>query len=94
LAAGQAVLDLRHLDARASNRTFDVAVGVGQVRIVARRSLPLTVDAHVHVGAVTATDGPVASGVGVDRILRLGGAGTPFAVDVQLADGNVRIEQR
>jgi phage shock protein PspC (stress-responsive transcriptional regulator) len=90
LAVGNAVLDLRNLPQQTTDRTIDVEVAVGQVRVLVPGGLPVTVDAHVQYGAIIGS-GPTASGIGVDRTVTLDGTGSPVTVDVHLTDGTVNV---
>jgi hypothetical protein len=94
LAVGQAVLDLSNLSPREAGKTVDVTLGVGQVQVLVPKTMPVIVNAHVHIGAVTANQGRVlASGVGVDRTVTSTGVGSPVKVDVHVTDGNVDVRQ-
>lgn len=96
LAFGKATLDLRALHAQDVARVVRIDQAAGQLRIVAPRSMDLTVLAHVHIGVVTldgepANDGD--AGFSVSRTVEplSGATGQPITIDVHLADGNVDI---
>ena len=102
LAFGQGVLDLRQLPAQDRPRTVRIDVGAGQVRILAPKTMNLTVDANVHIGSVQidhrifptheyGTDG----GFNYNRTIDppAGASGQPIRVDVHLSDGNIDVER-
>jgi phage shock protein PspC (stress-responsive transcriptional regulator) len=105
LAFGQGVLDLRSLAPQAGPRTVHVTMAAGQFRVIAPRSMPVTVDAHIRFGALTfeplgAAVGyfgdrgnVVASGFQVNRTIEPAGTahGEPLRVVVDLADGQVDV---
>ncbi len=100
LMFGRGTLDLTALPQQDSGQVIHVTLGAGQVKIIAPRTMNLTVLANVHLGQVE-TDGVEVdftrdSGVGVNRVIpppttTIGG---PVTVDVHLADGNVSLEHR
>jgi phage shock protein PspC (stress-responsive transcriptional regulator) len=96
LAFGQGVLDLRSMPAQSTPRRIDVTLGAGQVKILAPKSLNLTVEANIHFGQLS-VDGnhPEHSGVGLSRIVDppAGATGAPITVDVHIADGEVRVNR-
>jgi phage shock protein PspC (stress-responsive transcriptional regulator) len=100
LAFGQGVLDLRSMATQTGPRTINVTMGAGQVKIIAPRTLNLTVLANVHIGQVDVDDrGPHGhghGGVGITRIISPpnGAVGAPITVDVHLADGNLTVDHR
>jgi hypothetical protein len=98
LAFGQGVLDLRSLPTQTSARTIDITAGAGQIKIIAPKSLNLTVLANVHFGVIE-VDGAVIddqNGVGLSRTLLPppDATGVPITVDVHLADGNILLDRR
>ncbi|MFN2561140.1 MAG: PspC domain-containing protein [Jatrophihabitans sp.] len=96
LAFGQGVLDLRNLPGQSIPSRIDITVGAGQVKILAPKTLNLTVDANIHLGQLNVDDKqPADGGVGLSRIVDppKGATGAPITVDVHLADGNVRVER-
>jgi len=104
LAFGQGVLNLRELRPLAAPRTIHVTMAGGQVRVIAPRSMPVTVAAHIRFGVLTTASATapwnrsiVASGVGVDRTVEppaAASAGAPIRVVVDLADGQVDVVRR
>ena len=103
LAFGQGVLDLRQLPAQDRPRTIRVDVAAGQVRILAPKTMNLTVDANVHIGSVEVDgqrfgdgyDSRTRGGFNYNRTIDppAGASGQPITVDVHLADGNIDIER-
>jgi phage shock protein PspC (stress-responsive transcriptional regulator) len=102
LAFGQGVLDLRQLPALDRPRTVRIDLGAGQIRILAPKTMNLTVDANVHIGSVQVdhrsypvrefdTDG----GFNYNRTIDppSGATGQPITVDVHVADGNIDVER-
>jgi phage shock protein PspC (stress-responsive transcriptional regulator) len=103
LAFGQGVLDLRSLAVQDRPREVRIDVAAGQVRILAPKTMNLTVYANVHIGSVevdqrqfpkhtfTGTDG----GFNYNRTIEppATATGEPITVDVHLADGNVDVER-
>lgn len=101
LAFGQGILDLRAMPAQPAARHIDITVGAGQLKIIAARSLNLTVFANIHFGQLnvdgsSGNDGNGAGGVGLTRTVSppAGATGTPLTIDVHLADGNVTVDHR
>ena len=98
LAFGQGTLDLTALPQQTSARVIRVTMAAGQVKILAPRTMNLTVLANVHIGQIE-TDGVEVSftrnnGVGLSRVIPApaSSTGAPITVDVHLADGNVSLE--
>ncbi|MGI8760960.1 MAG: PspC domain-containing protein [Jatrophihabitantaceae bacterium] len=101
LAFGRTVLDLSHLGPLAAARTVHVTAGAGVVRIIAPRTLNLTVVATVHLGNVTvdgsdydAEAGRSSGGVDLSRVISppAGATGAPLSVDVHLSDGTIAVD--
>jgi phage shock protein PspC (stress-responsive transcriptional regulator) len=96
LAFGQGVLDLRKVAPASVPSRIDITVGAGQVKILAPKTLNLTVEANIHFGQLS-VDGefPEHGGAGLSRIVDppKGATGAPITVDVHLADGSVRVER-
>jgi phage shock protein PspC (stress-responsive transcriptional regulator) len=97
LAFGQGILDLRQLSPQPTPRTINVTMGAGQLKIIAPKTLNLTVLANIHLGQLDVdkdqgSDGQ-AHGVGVGRTVDppAGASGAPITVDVHLADGNITV---
>jgi hypothetical protein len=71
-------------------------VGAGQVRIIAPKTLNLTVLANVHFGVINVdgTDLDEHGGAGLSRTIAppARAKGEPITVDVHLADGRVKVE--
>jgi phage shock protein PspC (stress-responsive transcriptional regulator) len=99
LAFGQGILDLRSLPTPTAPRRIDVTVGAGQVKIIAPKSLNLTVLANIHLGQLD-VDGDNRrnghGGVGISRTVDppVGATGAPITIDVHLADGNITVDHR
>jgi len=97
LGIGQGTLDLRSLQPQDGPRTIDVTLAAGQIRIVAPRSMKLTVESHVHIGNVEVEHHGIDhahGGVGLSRTVRFDdgtSSGQPVTVDVHIATGNVDI---
>jgi hypothetical protein len=99
LAFGTGTLDLRDLRAQDTPRTVHVTMAAGQVRVLAPRSMNLTVSANVHIGNVAVDVQALRGGDGgfqYNRIVRppAGATGQPIRVVVRLADGNVDVRRR
>jgi phage shock protein PspC (stress-responsive transcriptional regulator) len=97
LGFGQGVLDLRTMTTQSVARTIDVTMGAGQLKIIAPKTLNLTVLANIHFGRLDVDgDEDQAHGVGISRTVSppAGATGTPITIDVHLADGNVTIDRR
>jgi phage shock protein PspC (stress-responsive transcriptional regulator)/FtsH-binding integral membrane protein len=103
LAFGQGILDLRSATPKA-NQTIHVTMGAGQVKIIAPKTMNLTVLANIHAGEID-VDGRGAidnhfgrhfGGWDVQRVISppAGATGDPVTVDVDLADGNISVEHR
>jgi phage shock protein PspC (stress-responsive transcriptional regulator) len=96
LAFGQGILDLRSLPAQSTPHTIRITAGAGQVKIIAPKTLNLTVLANIHIGQLS-VDGSGHDhghgGIGVTRTVSppARAAGAPITVDVHLADGNVTV---
>lgn len=96
LAFGEGVLDLRSLPTQSTPRTVWVTMAAGQVRIVAPKSMNLTVLANVHIGDIEVDKGGSEDGgMGLSRTVHppAGAVGAPITVDVHLADGRVAVER-
>ncbi|HEY8300625.1 MAG TPA: PspC domain-containing protein [Jatrophihabitans sp.] len=97
LAFGRATLDLSSLDPQSGPRAVHIEQAAGQVRVIAPRSLNLTIIANVHFGdvSVDGTTSDQSSGVGVSRIVEPlpGAAGQPITVRIHLADGHVSVDR-
>jgi phage shock protein PspC (stress-responsive transcriptional regulator) len=102
LAFGQGVLDLRQLPALDQPRTVRIDLGAGQIRILAPKTMNLTVDANVHIGSVQVDHRsyPVREfdadgGFNYNRTIDppSGATGQPITVDVHVADGNIDVER-
>ncbi len=97
LAFGQGTLDLRDLPIQTGPRTVHITMGAGQVRVIAPKSMNLTVVANIHFGTVRIDDNdPQHGGVGLSRTIDppAGATGAPITVDVHLADGAVSVDRR
>jgi phage shock protein PspC (stress-responsive transcriptional regulator)/FtsH-binding integral membrane protein len=97
LALGKGILDLRSMPAQSVARTIDVTMGAGQLRIIAPKTLNLTVLANIHIGQLD-VDGneDVADGVGISRTVSPPSTakGAPITIDVHLADGQITVDHR
>jgi phage shock protein PspC (stress-responsive transcriptional regulator) len=98
LAFGQGVLDLTSMPTPTTPRTIDVTVGAGQVKIIAKKSLNLTVLANIHFGEVE-VDGDqdhAHGGVGISRTVSppAHATGVPITVDVHLTNGQLVVDHR
>jgi phage shock protein PspC (stress-responsive transcriptional regulator) len=98
LAFGQGVLDLRRIPAPAAPTTIDVTLGAGQVKVIAPKTLNMTVTADIHAGQLDVDnhrgeDGPAHGGFEFNRTIDppTGATGAPVTVHVQLADGNLTV---
>jgi hypothetical protein len=98
LAFGQAVLNLSDVGPQSGPRTVHVTMAGGRLRIIAPRSLSVTMSAHLRFGVVSTVEPTgfrsiVASGAGVDRTLTppSSATGQPIRVVVDLADGQVEV---
>jgi phage shock protein PspC (stress-responsive transcriptional regulator) len=99
LAFGQGVLDLRGLRPQSGPTNVRVDVGAGQVKILAPKSMKLTVLAHVHFGDVRVDGryfndhGTNGGGVNLRRtiVAPKAATGQPVVVTVHLADGELDV---
>jgi phage shock protein PspC (stress-responsive transcriptional regulator) len=96
LAFGQGILHLGSVTA--SGQTIHVTMGAGEVKIVAPKTLNLTVVANIHFGQVEVNGTDVGGhhghgGVGLSRIVSPppGATGQPITVNVHLADGQINV---
>jgi phage shock protein PspC (stress-responsive transcriptional regulator) len=98
LAFGQGILDLRSMPTQTAARTIHVTMGAGQLKIIAPKTLNLTVVANIHIGLleVDGGDGNRHDGFGISRTVSppATAKGTPITIDVHLADGNVTVDRR
>jgi phage shock protein PspC (stress-responsive transcriptional regulator) len=98
LAFGQGILDLRSMPAQSAARTIHVTMGAGQLKIIAPKTLNVTVVANVHIGVleVDGDDGNRHDGFGISRTVSppATATGTPITIDVHLADGNLTVDHR
>jgi phage shock protein PspC (stress-responsive transcriptional regulator) len=102
LAFGQGILDLRSMPAQSGPRTIRVTLGAGQVKIIAPKTLNLTVLANIHFGQLDVDgdrkddEGNGHGGVGISRTVSppAGATGSPITINVHLADGNVTVDHR
>src|SRR5439155_15432989 len=82
LALGQGILDLRSMPAQSVARTIDVTMGAGQLRIIAPKTLNMTVLANIHFGQLDIDGNDVQrhDGVGISRTVSppSGATGTPI----------------
>jgi phage shock protein PspC (stress-responsive transcriptional regulator)/FtsH-binding integral membrane protein len=94
LAFGRGTLDLRSYTA-ADAATLHVTVGAGQVRILAPASMDLTVRTHIRFGQLEVDRVETEHGSGIDHVVSppAGATGSPVTVDVELGDGQVRIDR-
>ena len=96
LAFGQGILDLRGLAPQTAPHTVRITGGAGQIKIIAPKTLNLTVLANIHIGQLE-VDGVNGDhghgGVGISRTVDppAGTTGVPLTVDVHLADGNITV---
>lgn len=95
LAVGQATLDLRSLK-DVSARSIRMDVAAGDVRILAPKTMNLTVHANVHFGIVTLdNEGPDHGngGVSVSRLIEplSVATGPAITIDVHLATGRIEV---
>ncbi len=102
LAVGQGTLDLRKLVPQSQPREVSITMAAGQVRVLAPKTLNLTVDANVHLGNLNVDGqefnggaGTHSGGFNFNRTIDppAGATGAPMTVTVRLADGNVDIER-
>ena len=98
LAFGQGVLDLRRMPAPTTPTSIDVTLGAGQVKVIAPKTLNLTVTADVHAGQLDVDNdrndsGQANGGFEFNRTIDppAGATGAPVTVHVELADGNVTV---
>ncbi|MBN9619625.1 MAG: hypothetical protein J0H43_07825, partial [Actinobacteria bacterium] len=96
LAFGQGTLDLRSLPTPTTPTTIDITAGAGQIKILAPKTMNLTVLANIHFGQleVDGNAGQAHSGMGVSRTVMppAGAQGASVTVDIHLADGNVTVQ--
>ena len=106
LGVGQGVLDLTSIRPLTGPRTVAVTVGIGQVQVIAPKSLKLTVLANIHIGQLEVDGYPTAGngfgpghghgGFGLSRVVDppAGATGAPLTVVVHLTDGNITVLHR
>jgi phage shock protein PspC (stress-responsive transcriptional regulator) len=102
LAFGQGILDLRSLPARSMPGMIHVTMGAGQMKIIAPKTLNLTVLANVHIGQLDIDDNRADGhhhghgGAGISRTVPppSTATGTAITVDVHLADGQLEVDHR
>ena len=100
LAFGQGTLDLTKLPPLSAPRTIHVTLGAGQIVVDAPKTMNVTVDANVHLGAITAdqetVDGHGHGGVNYNRTIDppTGATGAPLTVVVHVADGRIDVQHR
>jgi phage shock protein PspC (stress-responsive transcriptional regulator) len=94
LAFGDGTLDLRDLSTVDQSRTAHVRVGAGQLKLLIPRSLPVTVHADVHFGAVSVDGTVVDSGYHFthDTSTPSASSGTALVIDATVADGAITID--
>ncbi|HET6876043.1 MAG TPA: PspC domain-containing protein [Jatrophihabitans sp.] len=99
LGLGQAVLDLRDLPALTTARKTVITVGAGQVKVIAPKTLNVTVHANVHIGDIESDGHHLVAGNGPwaawdqhrDITAPAGATGAPLTVVVRLADGQISV---
>ncbi|MDT4912223.1 MAG: hypothetical protein QOC66_1351 [Pseudonocardiales bacterium] len=101
LAFGQGILDLRSLPPQSGPRQIDITFGAGQVKIIAPKTLNVTVLANIHIGQLdvdgsSGESGQGHGGVGISRTVSPSesATGAPITVNVHLADGNLSVDRR
>jgi hypothetical protein len=94
LGFGQGVLDLRRLHA-GSPTHIDVTLGAGQVKVLAPRSMNMTVDVDVRFGELSVDGIRRHGGAHFTRVVDplAGASGVPVTVDVHLANGQVSVSR-
>ena len=101
LAFGQANLDLRHVGTLDGPRNIHVTLGAGQARILLPSTMNATVNANVHFGDVQLNGADVVDvvndqgGYNLNRTIRppAGATGPAVTIDVDVTDGQIRIER-
>lgn len=99
LAFGQGTLDLTRMPAQQVERHVDITMAAGQVKIIAPKTMNLTVLANIHIGQVEVNGNEAAftrnSGYGLSHVVNppAGARGVPITVDVHLADGSVTVDR-
>jgi phage shock protein PspC (stress-responsive transcriptional regulator) len=100
LAFGQGVLDLRTLQPQTQPRTVDITLAGGQVRILAPRTLNLTLAADVHLGQLSVDGrtyddgaGSRAEGLNFTRTVNpaASATGQPITINVHVSAGNIEL---
>jgi hypothetical protein len=98
LAFGQGTLDLRDAAVPATAQTINVTMGAGQVRIIAPKTMNLTVVANIHIGqlVVDGNQDDAHGGYGLSRTVDPlpAASGIPITVNVHLADGQITVDHR
>lgn len=95
LGAGDAVLDLRGLDA-APGAQVTAEVGLGELLVLVPEDLSVEVDAHVALGELEIDDGTreIQGGTDLDAVLRLGSPTGRADVDLRVEVGVGSLEVR
>jgi phage shock protein PspC (stress-responsive transcriptional regulator) len=94
-AFGRTTLDLSDLPALTSPTTITITQAAGQVRVLVPRSVNVTVISHVHIGTVDLDNSNRRGGVGITEPIRLNaGTGSTLTINVDLADGDVSVQNR
>jgi phage shock protein PspC (stress-responsive transcriptional regulator) len=100
LAFGQGVLDLRTLQPQSQPRTVNITLAGGQVRILAPRTLNLTLAADVHLGQLSVDGrtyddgaGSRAEGLNFTRTVNpaASATGQPITINVHVSAGNIEL---
>ncbi len=84
------VFDFTKLEPGEHPAPITAEMGIGEVRVIVPKGMPLTVHAEVGAGTLRLLTSPEASGVGLEQTVRVEGA-DPLVLDVQVDIGNVEM---
>jgi hypothetical protein len=84
------VFDFTRLEPGEHPAPITAEMGIGQVRVIVPKGMPLTIHAEVGAGTLRLLAAPQAGGVGLEQTARIEGA-NPLVLDVRVDIGNVEM---
>jgi phage shock protein PspC (stress-responsive transcriptional regulator) len=84
------VFDFTKLEPGEHPAPITAEMGIGEVRVIVPKGMPLTIHAEVGAGTLRLLTAPQAGGVGLEQTVRVEGA-DPLVLDVQVDIGNVEM---